>query len=70
MGIEIKQIGITEAKGATWGRVFVDYIENNETKFAFKNWIKFVSKKVKKDVSYYAYVHRVFEIKNQGKLYY
>lgn len=44
MGIEIKQIGITEAKGATWGRVFVDYIENNETKFAFKNWIKFEEK--------------------------
>ena len=41
MAIEIKQIGITEAKAATWGRVFIDYIEEGEQKFAFKNWIKF-----------------------------
>lgn len=44
MAIEIKQIGITEAKGATWGRVFMDYIQDGETKFAFKNWIKFQEK--------------------------
>lgn len=41
MAIEIIQIGITEAKEATWGRVFIDYKENGEYKFAFKNWIKF-----------------------------
>lgn len=41
MAIEIIQIGITEAKESTWGRVFVDYKENGEYKFIFKNWIKF-----------------------------
>ena len=41
MAIEIKQVGITEAKAATWGRVYIDYIEDGEKKFAFKNWIKF-----------------------------
>lgn len=44
MAIEIKQIGITEAKDATWGRVFMDYTENGENKFAFKNWIRFNEK--------------------------
>lgn len=41
MAIEIVQIGITEAKESTWGRVFIDYKENGEYKFAFKNWVKF-----------------------------
>lgn len=41
MAIEIKQIGITEAKASTWGRVFIDYLEDGVEKFAFKNWIKF-----------------------------
>ena len=39
--IDILKIGITEAKDSTWGRVFIDYVENGEKKFAFKNWIKF-----------------------------
>ena len=41
MGVEIKKVGITEGKQATWGRVFVDYCEKGENKFAFRNWVKF-----------------------------
>ncbi len=41
MSIEIKQVGITEQKERTWGRVYVDYVENGINKFAFKNWIYF-----------------------------
>ena len=41
MEVEIKKIGITEGKQATWGRVFVDYCEKGENKFAFRNWLKF-----------------------------
>lgn len=44
MAIEIKQVGITEAKASTWGRVFIDYSENGVERFAFKNWIKFDEK--------------------------
>lgn len=44
MSIEIKQIGITEAQDRTWGRVYMDYIENGEEKFIFRNYLKFVKK--------------------------
>lgn len=43
--IEIKQVGITTFQAPnTWGRVFVDYVENGEEKFIFKNFIKFEEK--------------------------
>jgi hypothetical protein len=41
MSIEIVQIGITEIQDATWGRVYIDYKEDDVYKFVFKNWIKF-----------------------------
>lgn len=44
MAIEIEQIGITEAKESTWGRVFIDYTQDGQQKFAFKNWIKFAER--------------------------
>ena len=44
MAIEIIQIGITEPKERTWGRVYIDYVEDGSKKFAFKNYIQFNEK--------------------------
>ena len=44
MSIEIKQIGITSFQQGTWGRVYIDYVEGGQEKFAFKNWLEFVEK--------------------------
>ena len=50
--ITIKQVGITEQKERTWGRVYVDYSEDGEDKFAFKNWLKFAEKTFEGDGSF------------------
>lgn len=42
--IEIKQVGVTVMQEITWGRVYVDYVENGKAKFIFKNWIYFQEK--------------------------
>lgn len=39
--IEILEVGITEYQERTWGRVYLNYLENGEPKFIFKNWIYF-----------------------------
>jgi len=44
MAIEIRKIGITVAQERTWGRVYMDYIENKEEKFIFRNYLKFEKK--------------------------
>ena len=44
MSIEIKQVGITLMKERTWGRVYVDYTENGQDKFIFRNYLNFDKK--------------------------
>ena len=45
--IEIKQVGITEQKEKTWGRIYIDYIEDGAQKFAFRNYLYFEKRNFK-----------------------
>lgn len=42
--IEILKVGITEQKGDTWGRIYVDYIQDGVEKYIFRNYIHFEEK--------------------------
>jgi hypothetical protein len=44
MQITIKSIHITEYQQATWGRVYVQYEQDNKELFVYKNWLQFVEK--------------------------
>ncbi|WP_306642379.1 hypothetical protein [Sanyastnella coralliicola] len=52
MSIEIIQIGISEQKDRTWGRVYIDYSEDGENKFIFRNYLKFEKKNFSGDGSF------------------
>lgn len=43
----IKSIHITELNENTWGRVYIQYMVNDELCFIFKNWLKFDEKTYK-----------------------
>ena len=47
MQITIKSIHITEYQQATWGRVYVQYEQDNQELFVYKNWLQFVEKTFK-----------------------
>jgi hypothetical protein len=44
MSITIEQIGITTLQERTWGRVYVDYTQDGQSKFIFRNYIYFEKK--------------------------
>lgn len=39
MGVKILKVGITEKKQNTWGRLYVDFLDNGEKKFLYRNFI-------------------------------
>ncbi len=47
MQITIKSIHITEYQQATWGRVYIQYEQDNQELFIYKNWIQFAEKTYK-----------------------
>lgn len=47
MSINIKSIHITEMHEKTWGRVYIQYEQNNQDFFIFKNWLYFDEKTYK-----------------------
>ncbi len=44
MQITIKSIHVTEMHEKTWGRVYIQYEQNNQDFFIFKNWLYFDEK--------------------------
>lgn len=47
MSITIKSVHVTEYQQATWGRVYVQYEQDDKVLFIFKNWIQFEEKTYK-----------------------
>lgn len=47
MQITIKSIHVTEMHEKTWGRVYIQYEQNNQDFFIFKNWLYFDEKTYK-----------------------
>lgn len=47
MQITIKSIHVTEMNEKTWGRVYIQYEQNNQDFFIFKNWLYFDEKTYK-----------------------
>lgn len=47
MQITIRSIHVTEYQQATWGRVYIQYEQDNQVLFIYKNWLQFVEKTFK-----------------------
>ena len=66
MQITIKSIHVTEMHEKTWGRVYIQYLKNNQECFIFKNWLYFDEKTYVSD-GYLASPSAKFNSENVGK---